>query len=275
MDAIDRAERDAEDASAGRAAGSDRAVARAARIARLAARNPRALFGRFTYVFILSHMRAYTSVLAHVLGSHPQVAGYFELHQSYRGPLDLVRMRVSITHGLDGPLRSTHVLDKILHSRHDVDPRILGRDDVFAIFTVRPPLATLRSSLGVARFASDAGAAARYYAERLGWLAAASAVARHRVYLDADALLERTGPVLDALREFLGLGSPLSPRYSGFKFTGVRGYGDTSDAIRRGEIVQDRVTKPSPEIPPDALARAQASFDSARPTLIRNCGSCL
>ena len=104
-----------------------RAGARAARLLGVAARNPRALAGRFQYVFILSHMRAYTSLLAHILGSHPEISGYFELHQDYRGDFDLLRMRVGVATGLRYRLRGRYVLDKVLHSRHRIGARILGR----------------------------------------------------------------------------------------------------------------------------------------------------
>lgn len=247
---------------------------RVARIVGLATRNPRALVGRFKYVLILSHMRAYTSLLAHILGSHPEVSGYFELHQSYRRPLDLLRMRVRVARGLDGALRGTYVLDKILHSRHRVGARILDRENVFTIFMARRPLGTLRSCLGVPRFASNPDAAARYYVERLTSLAAAATVPRHRLYLDAEALLENTEPVLESLRDYLGLRQALSPTYSTFKFTGVRGYGDRSESIMRGVIVKGSVEGPPVEVPSDALRQAEAAFSTARRTLMQNCRPC-
>ncbi|TCS68990.1 hypothetical protein EDC61_1225 [Sulfuritortus calidifontis] len=34
-------------------------------------------------IFLLSHMRAFTSLAGHILGSHPQINGYYEMHISY------------------------------------------------------------------------------------------------------------------------------------------------------------------------------------------------
>lgn len=247
---------------------------RVARIVRLATRNPRALVGRFKYVLILSHMRAHTSLLAHILGSHPEVSGYFELHRSYRGRLDLLRMRAHVARGLDGLLRGRYVLDKILHSGYQVGARILDREDVFTIFMVRRPLGTLQSCLRMQLFKSQPDAAARYYVERLASLAATAAVSRHRVYLDAEALLEKTEPVLECLRDYLGLRQALSPAYSTFKFTGVREYGDWSDAIMRGAVVKGGVQGKPVEIPADALSQADAAFSAARGTLMKSCRPC-
>ena len=36
-------------------------------------------------IFLLSHMRAYTSLAGHILGSHPQINGYYEMHLGYEG----------------------------------------------------------------------------------------------------------------------------------------------------------------------------------------------
>ena len=38
---------------------------------------------RYSRIFLLSHMRAFTSLAGHILGSHPQINGYFEMHISY------------------------------------------------------------------------------------------------------------------------------------------------------------------------------------------------
>ena len=35
-------------------------------------------------IFLLSHMRAYTSLAGHILGSHPQINGYYEMHSGMR-----------------------------------------------------------------------------------------------------------------------------------------------------------------------------------------------
>jgi hypothetical protein len=44
------------------------------------------------HLFLLGHMRSYSSVLSHILGSHPQIDGYCETHIKYRTRLDLWRL---------------------------------------------------------------------------------------------------------------------------------------------------------------------------------------
>ena len=34
----------------------------------------------YQHIFLLSHMRANTSLISHILGSHPQISGYYEMH---------------------------------------------------------------------------------------------------------------------------------------------------------------------------------------------------
>jgi hypothetical protein len=45
----------------------------------------------YTRIFLLSHMRAFTSLAGHILGSHPQVNGYYEMHISYEDAFALDR----------------------------------------------------------------------------------------------------------------------------------------------------------------------------------------
>jgi len=38
----------------------------------------------FDRIYLLSRMRAFTSLAGHILGSHPQINGYYEMHLSYQ-----------------------------------------------------------------------------------------------------------------------------------------------------------------------------------------------
>jgi hypothetical protein len=64
----------------------------ASKTAKLAAL-AKAAFSRTQYLFVISHMRSRSSLLSHILGSHPQVIGYSELHQSYQRWSDLLWRR--------------------------------------------------------------------------------------------------------------------------------------------------------------------------------------
>ena len=44
------------------------------------------------YLFLLSHMRSYSSLMSHLLGSSPQIDGYGEMHLRYRTRLSLLAL---------------------------------------------------------------------------------------------------------------------------------------------------------------------------------------
>ena len=52
-----------------------------------------ALSDPYARIFLLSHMRAFTSLAGHILGSHPQINGYYEMHLSYEDAAALDRQR--------------------------------------------------------------------------------------------------------------------------------------------------------------------------------------
>ena len=234
-------------------------------------RNPSALTGHYKYLFILSHMRGYTSLMSHILGSHPEISGYFELQQSYQTPFDLFLMRVRVANGLNYQVRGSFLLDKILHSRWFLSSNILQREDVFTIFTIRKPESSLKSLMGMKKklgFPSDVLA---YYMERLKSLQNISKIPRHRIYVDGESLVENPIPVLEFIQSFLQLDESISPSYSTFRFTGEGGFGDRSEFIRQGEIVKERNSNSQFQIFPDDLQRATVTYDEARRILIENC----
>jgi hypothetical protein len=49
-------------------------------------------------IFLLSHMRAYTSLAGYILGSHPQINGYYEMHLGYEEPAALDRQLAAFRH---------------------------------------------------------------------------------------------------------------------------------------------------------------------------------
>ena len=45
----------------------------------------------YARIFLLSHMRTFTNLARHILGSHPRINGKYELHISYEDPAALDR----------------------------------------------------------------------------------------------------------------------------------------------------------------------------------------
>jgi hypothetical protein len=217
------------------------------RAAQILVRRPRVLIGRRRYILVLSHMRSYSSLLCHILGSHPQIAGYAEMHQSYRNRLDLMRLRVRAFRSLGGVLDGRFVLDKILHGQYTVSDSILNHPAVLPIFLVRRPGPSLTSIVEMGRrrpdvgWYSDKAAVTGYYESRLEELARLAArVDRTFLFLRAEDIIDETARALQSLRSFLGLEQPLEESYSLFEHTGEPGWGDESTNIREGRIVRDR-----------------------------------
>ena len=244
-------------------------------------RNPSALTGKFRYLFVLSHMRGYTTLVSHILGSHPQISGYFELHQSYRTAFDLFLMRVRVANGLNYQVHGTYLLDKILHSRLHISPDILQREDVFTIFTIRKPEESIRSLMNMTMQKSLMDArkkpgtldyAMAHYVDRLNSLKNMSHIPRNRIYVDGESLVENPEPVLEFIRSFLHLDEKISASYSTFKLTGTdAGAGDFLGYIKQGKIVKQRDAHNEYQITPDALEKACEVYEETRSVLKKNC----
>ena len=212
------------------------------------------MVGRPGYIFILSHMRSYSTLLAHLLGSHPEISGYAERSISYRSSLRLYGLRLRMTFSRELG-RARYVLDKILHDGYVVSHSVLRRRNVVPIILVRSPEPTVASIFGLGALAgaqpwyTDPEAVTGYYERRLARLAEYGAWARDRaILLRSEDFLRDTQLVLARLTEELGLGAPLSTTYRLFERTGQPGYGDPSPHILAGSVVapkRDRLLPPS------------------------------
>lgn len=230
------------------------------------------------YVFVLSHMRSYSSLLCHILNSNPEIAGYVELHQSYRSYLDLVDLRFKVATLNSNRLRGRYVLDKILHSNSDLSREILDRDDVFAIFSIREPEQTVKSTMAMVKrkkrrdvtdWRSDP---ASYYVRRLDRLAEIAAQKPSRsIFFDADLLIDRPETVLAGLTSFLELKQPLRGEYDVFDLTGRPRFGDPGKFISSGHIVHERRDYSDIEVPEEDLLRAKEAYERTRESLRERC----
>ena len=194
------------------------------------------------YLFVLGHMRSYSSLLCHILGSHGEIDGYCETHVKYRSRLDLIRLRSRVVKFTGEPLKGRYVLEKILHNYPFADS-IVRSSQTRAIILVRRPLPTVQSIVNMGLHYSDIAwyrdldTVARYYEERLAMLVRLADQLRGRViYIEAESLLSRTPDVLHSIGALLNLGEPLRSDYRRFAHTGERGFGDPSEAISAGRV---------------------------------------
>ena len=201
------------------------------------------LYGDQRYLFILGHMRGYTTLLAHILGSHPQVRGYAEQHLCYDslGALKTLRRRIEYEAFAGKRTGRHYLLDKLLHNELALARFVSASPNVFLIVMLREPLATLRSLRGLMPHWSENDAVDYYTHRTAGLLETVDGLATptpRAIFLDADRLLTDTPDTLRRLARFLGLDEPLSERYRLFRLSGVTGVGDPSTRLRAGYIVR-------------------------------------
>lgn len=216
------------------------------------------------YLFLFSHMRSYSTVLSHVLGSHEEIAGYTETHLKYRRSADLMRLRWRIAKATGSWPRSRYLLDKLLHNFMLIPKGLRHSQRLRALIFVRRPEATLRSILRMGTmhpeksWYSSPRQVAEYYCERTAWLAATGVQLKDRALVfSSEAIVDDTSGLLERIARHLDLKSALQPQYRLHRFSGRAGYGDGSSTLKAGVIVSN-----------PRAAEEPAAFDSE---LIEQC----
>jgi hypothetical protein len=229
------------------------------------------------YILLMSHMRSYSSLLAHLLGSHPEIDGYSELHLHYESPIDLRGMTRKIEEHTGTPRRGRYALDKLLHNSGIVDRGILLHRDVKVVFLLRNAWDTLPSIVrmgivdGTVTPSGTPEYATHHYVKRLERLDGYSkALGARAVFVEAGRLIADTDAVLAELTRYLGLATPLLPTYNRFKYTGKRVLGDPGMNILAGRVLREGERDPGGdwvEIPDDMMSSAVAAHAALLPKL--------
>jgi len=231
-----------------------------------------------TFLFVVSHMRSYSSLLCHILGSHREISGYSEAQQSYFGRNDLDRLARTVREQTGEPALKRYVLDKVLHNNREIAPDVLRRSNVRCIFLLRNASDTIASILNLAHTMrskgdySDPSRVIAYYGQRLGQMEAyVPQVAGRALFVESERLLDDTVTLLPRLAQWLGLAEPLSPEYRTFRHTGRPGHGDPSPHIKAGKIVADDGYRHRDYVPiaiaDDVLERGNAAYARCRAAL--------
>lgn len=234
-----------------------------------------ALPDRYARIFLQSHMRAYTSLAGHVLGSHPQINGYYEMHLGYDDAAALDRQLEVYQAGDVLKPNSRYLFDKVLHNDYVLRPDQLGMADIKILVSLAEPEHTIKSIVHLFRQKPDPDlyaspvAAANYYIARVNALADFCQTAPRRYfYFDAELWQRAPAQLLPRLTGWLELDSPLSARYEVFSQTGKAGKGDSSRRIHGGSIDPTRVDYSHIAIPEEALRAAQAAYRDCRARII-------
>ena len=227
------------------------------------------------HIFLLSHMRAYTSLFGHIMGSNPAICGYYEMHIGYYSWRSLVRQKLLYARSEKVKPHCSFMFDKVLHDDHQVAPRILNRAGSKAIFCLRHPRQTIPSIVKLYSdiepshdFTSETFAA-DYYVRRLDTLVnLATSLDRPFFYLDAETLVESPAETLGELSAWLQLEIPLSQDYNLQSKTSRQRYGDTSARLESGHIVKNDADPAASPVGRETLGRAVGAYAGARKTLL-------
>ena len=228
------------------------------------------------FVWILSHMRAGSSLLHHLLISHPSFLGCGERNAAYRMPRDLDRSAVDMYYRRRQLwTRSPGFVDQINHTRFVPDRSVLQDSRLQVIFLLRRPdhaIASMADVLG-RHYGMTGTQAAEYYLERVPALAAdaESLDDPERAFgLTYEDLIDNTAAALEDLSHFLGLAQPLTDHYRTFTFTGKSG--DPSPRIQAGRIVASEPRR-LPPLDSALWEEAETVYLEARSRLWRCCQS--
>ena len=228
-------------------------------------------------IFLLSHMRAFTTLAGHILGSHPQINGYYEMHISYEDASALDRQLGVFLEGDALKENSRYLFDKLLHNDYLLKPEQLGLANIKILISLLEPEHTIKSIvyLFTQKEIEDLYAspveAANYYIARVQALADFSRTARQPYYyFDAELFQRAPEMLLPKLSDWLELDSPLSERYQIFNQTGKARKGDSSGRIHSGKIDRTSVDYSHIPIPADALRTAREVYQECRRQIIGN-----
>jgi hypothetical protein len=230
-------------------------------------------------VLLLSHMRSYSSLISHILGSSPEIDGYVEVQRKYTSPRDLRSLRIAVAKMEDNRLQGRYVLDKVLHNKWKISNSVLHDPSVWTLFSVREPEATIKSTVAMAlsgsnpdrNWKTDLGKVGTYYVRRCeGLVRYAERKPTRSAFFVAERLIDRSDETLTMLSDFLELRTPLTSTYEKKTNTRRRGFGDPSENIAAGEIKRDR-KQHDVVVPDDILAECTAAYTTTVGRLIELC----
>jgi hypothetical protein len=227
-------------------------------------------------------MRAFTSLAGHILGSHPQINGYYEMHISYEDASALDRQLDVFLEGDALKENSRYLFDKLLHNDYSLKPEQIGLANIKILISLLEPEQTIKSivDLFAQKEIADPYAspieAANYYIARIQAIADFSRTAdRPYYYFDAELFQHAPETLLPKLSDWLELDTPLSERYQIFSHTGKPRKGDSSERIHSGTIDRTPVDYSHVAIPEEVLDAAREVYRECRRQIIGNAADSL
>ena len=196
------------------------------------------------YIFLISHMRSYSSLLAHILGSHNEILGYFESGFSFNKEIDLLKLRIKLAG--EGKI-TRYYLDKILGNNCRIEDSIF-KLNVKPIFFIRKPESTIQSIINMGnnlvydKKYTNPERMTEYYIQRLKKILHYSQlVGKNGLFFESEKIIADTPKLLDSISSFLDLKTNITSNYNTYNRTGLSGAGDPSGNINKGAIDSKKI----------------------------------
>ena len=201
--------------------------------------------------------------MLHLLMTNPAISGCGERNTPYRDEQDLVTLGIKSIIARKEKRFASYFVDQLNHTHFLPSDDLLLHPAVMPIILFREPQDAIASMVDVFNqfgdFTVDEGV--EYYRERVTKLShhAAELTANNRMMaLTYDELVGDTDNVLNRLKDYVALPTPLSSEYATFPFTGRQG--DPSSRIRAGKVLPGR-TNHGVEIDAATLDELQVIYD--------------
>lgn len=229
------------------------------------------------HLFLLSHMRANTSLIGHLLGEHEQISGYYEMHIGYYSWKSFIRQKLlfSLAHDSESP--SDFMFDKILHSEHELSDYILAAPESLFLISIREPISAVKSAVSQFRKTrpehefTNLETSINYYINRLNQLQLYSEKLKNRYfYYDAEDVIDKPTELLPKLSQFIGLNTQLQATFKPKTLTGVGAAGDHSGNLMKGEIVKKKSDYSDIVLSETQEEQLKLQYERVRKSLIAN-----
>ncbi len=222
-------------------------------------------------------MRANTSLMGHILGSHPNINGYYEMHQSYLSADDLLVQKQRYLLNDSIKENSYYFFDKLLHNHYQLALQNLDLKQVLVFVSIRSPEQSIKSIIHLFRHKKTQHAyatpelAINYYHHRITKLVTFCEQYKDKYYYyDADFIRNQPKKLLPAMQDWLKLNSPLKEQYQLFSQTGRMGAGDSSDNMKAGAIIKQQNNYKDIIVPMDLLNRVIKKTEQQRLFIIKH-----
>lgn len=222
------------------------------------------------YILVIAMKRSGSSLLAHILSSNPEINGHGEAWIMYSRPKDFKNL-IKITHWTKRMLKmpTRYVMDKLVHDRLIQKPELLNTKGTKVIILIREPEGCLPSLIKEELkylYKFDEEDAVAEYENRLKTLASYIDYINDKSnlkFLTYSEIVNNSEETLNDLKEFLGLKSDLKSEYKLNRTSGKPIFGDTSENIKQGKILNSEKPKHTDiQIPKELIERANVAYEN-------------